>query len=65
MIRDGVGVSVLPRFSLLRPELDSRPVVEPKLSRHVELALVAQRDIVPALGELVAILGSVDWGEAA
>ncbi len=36
-IREGVGVSVTPEYSLLVPQLDYRPVCQPALSRQVEL----------------------------
>jgi len=42
-IREGVGVSVLPEYSLLQPSLDYRPISEPSLSREVDF-FVADRD---------------------
>lgn len=61
MIRDGVGVTVLPRFSLLRPELDSRSIIEPELSRHVEF-VVADRCIVNgAMDRFLAHIDRIDW----
>lgn len=53
LIRDGVGVSVIPQFSLLSPELDSRPIIDPPLSRRVELAFVDQSKRIPALDMLI------------
>ena len=38
MIREGVGVSILPEFSLLQPAVDHRPVIDPSLQREVGLA---------------------------
>lgn len=38
MIRDGVGVSVLPQHSLIPPVLPNRPIIEPRLERDVEFA---------------------------
>jgi LysR family hydrogen peroxide-inducible transcriptional activator len=53
LIRDGVGVSVIPQFSLLSPELNSRPIIDPPLSRRVELAFVDQSKRIPALDMLI------------
>lgn len=61
LIRDGVGVSVMPRYSLLRPELDFRPIVEPPLSRQVELATLGQAQIAPALQMLTDQAREYRW----
>jgi len=61
LIHDGVGVIVIPRFSLLEPELDHRPIVEPALSRTVELALVNDSEISPALQRLMDEATAYDW----
>ncbi len=53
LIRDGAGVSVMPQFSLLRPELDYRPVCDPPLSRKVEFATAAAVEPGPALRMLI------------
>mgnify|MGYP000008765847 CR=1 FL=1 len=42
-IREGIGVTVLPEYSLLQPALDHRPISEPSLSREVDF-FVAHRD---------------------
>lgn len=49
LIRDGAGVSVVPRYSLLEPELDFRPVDAPGMQRQVELAIVEQTPLLGAL----------------
>jgi DNA-binding transcriptional LysR family regulator len=61
LIRDGVGVSVIPRFSLLRPELDYRPITDPALSRRVELAVVDQPEVTSALDMLIEQARIHDW----
>lgn len=61
LIHDGVGISVIPRFSLLEPELDHRPIVEPALSRTVELALVSDTEVSPALQRLIDEAAAYDW----
>ncbi len=61
LIRDGVGVSVIPQFSLLGPELDYRPVSEPALSRNVEFAIAAEAQPSPALRTLISRAKSHQW----
>lgn len=61
LVREGVGASVIPRFSILRPELDYRPIVDPILSRTVEFAF-AESSVAPALNLLIEHAKSRDWG---
>lgn len=61
LIHDGVGVSVIPRFSLLEPELGHRPIVEPTMSRMVELAMVSDTEVSPALERLIAEASAYEW----
>ncbi|MEH6580130.1 MAG: LysR family transcriptional regulator [Amphritea sp.] len=61
MIRDGVGISVIPRFSLLYPELDHRPIKDPTLSRSVEFAVVDQQVVSAALDMLMMHVDSHEW----
>ena len=59
LIHDGAGVSVIPRYSLLQPELNYRPIVNPVATRSVELAVVDSENVSPALGRLIS--ASVDY----
>jgi DNA-binding transcriptional LysR family regulator len=61
LIRDGVGVSMIPKYSLLQPELDHRPIVDPPLTRRVELAIVDDADASPALNRLIEEATVYDW----
>jgi LysR family hydrogen peroxide-inducible transcriptional activator len=61
LIRDGVGVSMIPKYSLLQPELDHRPIVDPPLTRKVELAIVDDADASPALNRLIEEATFYDW----
>lgn len=61
MIRDGIGISLLPRYSLLEPDLDHRPIVDPILSRNVELATVNDAEASPALALLVEEATAYSW----
>ena len=40
MIREGMGVGVMPEFSLIAPMLENRPITDPVLNRHVEFVSV-------------------------
>ncbi len=61
LVREGMGVSMMPRYSLLRPELDHRPIIEPLLSRTVEFAIVDQTKTTPALNMLMEQVKNHDW----
>lgn len=61
LIRDGVGVSVIPRFSLLRPELDHRPIIDPALSRSVEFAVIDHAELTPTVEMLIEHASNHDW----
>lgn len=61
LIRDGVGVCCIPRYSLLRPELDYRPIIDPILSRKVDFAIADQTEIAPALNMLAKQASNYDW----
>ena len=61
LIRDGVGVGMLPLYSLLKPSLDYRFITEPVLTRKVELAITNNTRLSPALNKLVEFASSYDW----
>jgi DNA-binding transcriptional LysR family regulator len=61
LVRDGMGVCCIPRYSLLRPELDNRPIVDPVLSRKVEFAVVEQAQGAAALDMLIEQARNHDW----
>jgi DNA-binding transcriptional LysR family regulator len=61
LVRDGMGVCAIPRYSLLRPELGHRPIVDPVLSRKVELAVVDQAQATPALEMLIEQARTHTW----
>lgn len=64
MIRDGMGVSVLPKYSLLEPKLKHRPVSDPELVRNVEFAVAARAEISPMLKQLIDHATRYDWLES-
>ncbi len=61
LIREGVGVSVLPANSLLKPELDHRPISDPGFTRAIELAVARRDDRSPALENLIIQITSYAW----
>lgn len=61
LVHDGVGVSMIPKYSLLEPELDHRPIVDPTMSRMVELAMASDIEVSPALERLVEGAMTYDW----
>lgn len=61
MIRDGVGVCLIPQYSLLQPELDYRPVTQPTISRSVEFAVFDQPAVSPALEQLIKHVREFNW----
>ncbi|MFT5894836.1 MAG: LysR family hydrogen peroxide-inducible transcriptional activator [bacterium] len=61
LIHDGAGVSVIPRYSLLQPELNYRPIVNPVPTRSVELAIVDGEDVSPALDRLITESVAYAW----
>ena len=61
MICDGMGVSVIPRFSLLCPELEHRIVGEPALTRRVEFAVSKQSVDKAALNMFITHVENYDW----
>lgn len=61
LVHDGVGISMIPRYSLLEPELDHRPIVEPMLMRSVALAVVSDAEVSPALERLIEEATVYGW----
>ncbi len=49
LISSGAGVSVLPKYSLLKPELDFRPIADEGFIRNIEFATASRVAINPAL----------------
>ena len=61
LIHAGIGVSVIPQFSLLQPLLEYRPVVDPPLSRTIKFALVDQVEMTPELALFLEQVQSYNW----
>ena len=61
LIHDGAGVSVIPRYSLLQPELNYRPIIDPVPTRSVELVVVEEEEASPALERLISESTAYTW----
>ena len=61
MVRDGIGICCIPRYSLLRPELDHRPICDPLLLRKVELAVADKAKITPTLKMFIEQVSNHAW----
>ena len=60
-VRDGVGVTVLPEYSLLKPTLDYRPVSEPSLMREVDFFVADRNSKSDGLHALIEMVDSYPW----
>jgi DNA-binding transcriptional LysR family regulator len=63
MIRDGVGVSVIPEYSLIAPQLPHRPLVDPVLERNVDFATVHGGPGSAGLQAMVEMIREFPWAE--
>ena len=61
MIAAGVGVSILPRFSLMRPRILTRPLCEPNLSRAIEVVTMTGRPHSGIVQKLLDKTAQYDW----
>lgn len=61
LVRDGMGVTCIPRYSLLQPELDHRPIIDPVLVRTVEFTIAKNANRSPALNMLMEEMTNYDW----
>ena len=63
MVKDGMGVSLMPQYSVLHPGLHHRAIKDPSLQRTVEFAYMANGDISPAMNLLLEDSRNFDWKE--
>jgi len=64
LIRIGMGVAVIPRYSVLQPGLDCKPVTDPKLTRVVEFVVPMDQTRKPALTYFMNEINSHQWPKA-
>jgi DNA-binding transcriptional LysR family regulator len=61
MVLSGLGIALMPEYSVTLPGLVQRPVVEPPLSREVCIASVRGRPFPPPLAALMRMARSFAW----
>lgn len=66
MVAAGVGMTLMPEFLPIIEGIETRPIVDPEVSRTVSLVTVAGRPHSPAVGEAVKAARALGWaGDAA
>ena len=61
MIRAGIGVSIVPEYSLIASNIECRPVSDPNLSRQVEFVTVYGSNKGGALRSLIKKASAFPW----
>lgn len=61
VIKDGLGISIIPRFSLSEPNILHRTITEPKLQRMVEFAYVRNKHLSPVVSAFIDAMTEFDW----
>jgi LysR family hydrogen peroxide-inducible transcriptional activator len=61
MVMAGIGIAFLPEYSVLLPGLQTRPLVDPEVSREVSLVTVAGRRFSPAVAAFVRAITAYPW----
>jgi DNA-binding transcriptional LysR family regulator len=61
LIRDGLGVSVIPKYSLLQATPDHRPISDPNMHRQIEFTCVEQPTPAPGLKAFIDNISQYDW----
>lgn len=64
IVREGMGVSLIPRYSLLRSDLEHRPVSNPPLSRTVEFVTANHNTPKPVLNLFIENIKDHTWPAA-
>lgn len=64
LVRKELGVSLIPRYSIVSSDLEHRPV-HPRLSRKVELALAGHSEPTPLLKMFIEQVRNHNWGQRA
>lgn len=61
VIKDGLGISIIPRFSLMEPSILHRKITDPELQRVVEFAYVRNKHLSPVVSAFIEAIREVDW----
>ena len=61
LLINGVGISAVPKYSILCSELEYRKIVEPPIFRQVEFAYLNQTNLSPTLSVLADYVKHYNW----
>ena len=61
MVMAGFGISFVPEYMPMLPNLPSRTLVNPEVTRRIAIATVAGRPHSPAVSTFVRMARSFDW----
>jgi DNA-binding transcriptional LysR family regulator len=61
MVMAGIGICFLPEYSVLLPGLQTRPLIDPEVTREVSLVTVAGRRFSPAVAAFVRAIKAYPW----
>lgn len=64
MVLAGLGFTFIPEYAVTMPELRVRPLVEPEITRTIQVATVRGRPHVPAVGAFVREVLAFPWATA-
>jgi LysR family hydrogen peroxide-inducible transcriptional activator len=65
MVMAGIGIAFLPEYSVLLPGLQTRPLIDPEVTREISLVTVAGRRYSPAVAAFVRAIKAYPWPAAA
>lgn len=65
LIREGLGVSVMPKFSLPHPPLDNRPIGDSRMQRRIDFAFIDRQEAGPGFKLLLDQIRSYNWSSIA
>ena len=63
MILAGMGFSFMPEYLPMHPDLPRRLVVDPNITRRIELVTVSGRRFSPAVEAFVRMAETHDWSD--
>ncbi len=61
MIMSGMGCSFMPEYLPMHPNLRTRLIVNPEITRQIELVTVSGRRFSPAVAAFVRMVRTDDW----
>jgi DNA-binding transcriptional LysR family regulator len=65
MVMAGMGICFMPEYSAVLPGLNTRPIVNPPVTRAIHLATVAGRRFSPAVATFIKAIDRYRWPERA